>query len=777
MGLRGVENWLVNSMAHNILRSSTSSFRRKRTNTDDSRKEVFEAAKSGDSVLLNEVLKKLDNTERISVLGADLQCITVERRFLSVRRELPVTPLIVAVQDGNLDCVKVLLKYGADIEGRGDFMHILEDDFCPDPYKCCTPLFIAATCGNVEILRFLVENGGDVNAADDLGLTPLMAAVENQFLDAVIFLIDQGADVNLQDSSGLTALHHATEVSFDPLSCLIVKQLFNRGANINAVTKYDKRTPLMIASKNDNVSVVNFLLQNGANVALTGNNGWTALHFVVDKFNDSSEILMSLLNYGADVNAKSIDNETPLMVASRSSDVETVTLLIEQGAYVDLQDQKDNTALHNAVSSKSEEIVGTLLNAGASNLCNSEGMTPLLLGCSKGYVAMVENLIKQPEITKQQRINALELLGASVLIEECILENADLHDWKGFKYIKHGMIERFADPLHPLFKQEMEPVEAYQNRRECQTLEELTEIEGDRDAIIMESLIIKERIMGRNYMYEDLIAVIRNVAHYYEDHDLSSCIKLYRHAMKMAPKCDLSAVHDLSIITSALFNRLENGDLSKEEDFLDALDQTILDHVCEMQQKMTNEQDSYNHMLYLFDSLQELVFMISKFECADEGRLSSSALLFKTISNLNLRDYSNSDTILHQFAKHHGRHSSYSYSGAVKLLLNAGFNVNVINGHGDTALHIVATLKPSDDKIHLLTDMLQVLFDGGAHHDFVNNDGKTPMDMAETDEARMILSKRRKLELKCICARAVKRFGIPYLGLVPKILEKYISMH
>ena len=735
-------------MAHNSLRSSTSS-----TNTDDSRKEVFEAAKSGDSVLLNEVLKKLDNTERISVLGVDFQYIGES-----------VTPLIVAVRNGNLDCVKVLLKYGADIEERGDFMH---------NFKCCTPLFIAATCGNVEILRFLVENGANVNATDDFGLTPLMAAVENQFLDAVTFLIDQGADVNLQDSSGLTVLHYATEVSIDPSSCLIVKQLINRGANINAVTNDDKLTPLMLACKNKNVSVVNCLLQNGANVVLTSDNGWTALHFVVDGFNDSSEILRSLLNNGADVNARSVDNETPLMVASQSSDVETVTLLIEQGAYVDLQDEKYNTALHNAVSSNTEEIVGTLLNAGASNFCNSQGMTPLLLACCRGCVALVENLIKQPDITKEQRINALELLGASVLIEECILENADLHDWKGFKYIKHGMMERFADPSHPLFKQEMEPVEAYQNRRECQTLDELAEIEGDRDAIIMESLIIQERIMGS--IYEDLIAVIRNVARYYEDHDLSFCIKLYRHAMKTAPKCDLSAV-DLSIITSALFNRFENGDLSKEEDFLDVLDKTILDHDYEIQRKMTNEQDSWYDMLYLFDSLQKLVFMISKFECADEGRLSSSALLLKTISNLNLRD-GDSNTILHQFALHHGRCSSYSYSGAVKLLLNAGFNVNAINGNGDTALHIVATLKPSDDEIHLLTDMLQVLFDGGAHHDFVNNHGKTPMDMAGTDEARMILSERRKLELKCISARAVKRFGIPYLGLVPKILEKYISMH
>ena len=73
--------------------------------------------------------------------------------------------------------------------------------------------------------------------------------------------------------------------------------------------------------------------------------------------------------------------------------------------------------------------------------------------------------------------------------------------------------------------------------------------------------------------------------------------------------------------------------------------------------------------------------------------------------------------------------------------------------------------------------MLKVLFDGGVHHDFVNNDGKTPMDMAKTDVARMILSEKRKLELKCISTRAVKKFGIPYSGVVPKTLEKYISMH
>jgi len=40
---------------------------------------------------------------------------------------------------------------------------------------------------------------------------------------------------------------------------------------------------------------------------------------------------------------------------------------------------------------------------------------------------------------------------------------------------------------------------------------------------------------------------------------------------------------------------------------------------------------------------------------------------------------------------------------------------------------------------------MEVLLDGGAHHDFVNSSGKTAMDIAQTNEARRILSKREML--------------------------------
>ena len=156
----------------------------------------------------------------------------------------------------------------------------------------------------------------------------------------------------------------------------------------------------------------------------------------------------------------------------------------------------------------------------------------------------------------------------------------------------------------------------------------------------------------------------------------------------------------------------------------------------------------------------------------------------KTLCNVNPGD-GDGNTLLHQFVRYnincnYHRNKSCSHIGEVKFLINSGFNVNAINNRGDTPLHLAVYFYSwrNDALKQLEIDMLQLLIDKGAHHDFVNNDGKTPMDMANNNEACMILTEqRRKLELQCIAARAVKKLGIPYMGLVPKTLEKYISMH
>ena len=772
----------------------------------ENRTEVLKAVISGNAALLNEILQSLNSTERISVLAAQDYTDKVLEKKNVISIPCKTTPLIVAVQTGNLDCVKVLLNYKADIEEQGESFRYLV--FPPDDMwnvskfesaYTCPPLFLAAANGNLDILSYLFEQGANVNASssseytepwflpsefDDylpIWRTPLIVALTNGHNDAFTFLIDKGADVNLQDHVGYTALHHAVESrNFDAVSCLV-----HNGADVNLFTSINKHTPLMSACQFHNMDAINVLLNKGADVNLQDRDGKSALHFAC------SDICYWLIQNLADVNMCDNHNCTPLMQASSKSDVKKVAMLIENGAKVDLQDLNGNTALHHAMHNSyhsheyAPEICCALLTAKAStHLCNSQGWTPLLLASKNCIKSVVEILLKQPEVTKEQKANALELLGASLCLKSGTFPDVE----EGFNYIRLGMKVRYTDNSHPLLKQQVEPAEAYQKRRECQTLEELAEIEGDRNAIIMESLVIRERIIGANNV-ELLESIVCVAEHFYSKepgHFKRRSIPLYRYAIKITQGCIVerfeSAVSCLWHLTDVLY---ECKQYSDRELLLELLELTVF--LCENWPDYNGYYQSVWHIRYdeeevsLFDSVVVVIHMITKnLQNGEEGETYLNVLvLLRNLLRHNPRCRNDNGTLLH--VRMYGTEEIIvdilPSADTVKLLLNAGFNVNATDCDGDTPLHRAASLEPGDDLIHQVPEIMNALFYGGAHHDFVNNDGKTPMDMAKTDEARMILSERRKLELKCISARAFKKFGIPYLGVVPKTLEKYISMH
>ena len=138
----------------------------------ENRTEVLKAVISGNAALLNEILQSLNSTERISVLAAQDYTDKVLEKKNVISIPCKTTPLIVAVQTGNLDCVKVLLNYKADIEEQGESFRYLV--FPPDDMwnvskfesaYTCPPLFLAAANGNLDILSYLFEQGGNVNTS------------------------------------------------------------------------------------------------------------------------------------------------------------------------------------------------------------------------------------------------------------------------------------------------------------------------------------------------------------------------------------------------------------------------------------------------------------------------------------------------------------------------------------------------------------------------------------------------------------------------------------
>ena len=640
-------------------------------------------------------------------------------------------------------------------------------------------MFAAAAHGHVDVLSCLVEYGADVNTFTDDNYTPLMTACTSGCMSVVTFLIKHGANLDLHDNNGETALHHA--VKHD--ACDVVRCLVENGADVNALD-HGNCTPLMTASFHGHVNVISFLVEHGANMTVQDKNGETAIHHAVR--HDSCDAVKCLVGNGADVNAHTNDDRhhTPLMIATLHGHANVMNSLVEHGANTDLQDKNGKTALHYAVQyGKSIELAHKLLTLGASQLCNNQQLTPLLYASKECMISMVEELIKHPKCTKEQRIDALEFLGASLVTRKRGRETG-----RAFQYIKRGMEERFQDPFHLLLKQLVDPVEAYQGRKESQTLEELAQIEGDVNAIIMESLIIGERILGADH--PELLGPILDLADRYNclgNFDIS--VGLYRHAMKINQPPESVIESSIGTIT-ALCTMAERNLSPKPMVILQVLEETVLAYE-KQRQTQWREKCKKQDLLY---SLLRLLHLFAEVEYSEEDKSSMVAVLLQKLVSMDPRD-ERGNTLLHlsasegcaRFRIDHASPLKFPCPKTIKLLLNAGGNVNATNNYGETPLHKAVIFKPKNpfghrfnpvnDKLHLLTDMLEVLLDGRAHHDFVNNDGKTAMDVAATDEARRILSERKTLELKCIAARAVKKFGLPYLGVVPKTLEKYISMH
>ena len=89
------------------------------------------------------------------------------------------------------EIILFFLEQGARLEAAdGDYQTGIRDR---------TPLHYAAYfSGEAETAIVLIQAGANVNARDNSGHTPLMLAVEEQYIDIVNILLDAGANAKLK---------------------------------------------------------------------------------------------------------------------------------------------------------------------------------------------------------------------------------------------------------------------------------------------------------------------------------------------------------------------------------------------------------------------------------------------------------------------------------------------------------------------------------------------------------------------------------------------------
>jgi ankyrin repeat protein len=135
--------------------------------------------------------------------------------------------------------------------------------------------------------------------------------------------------------------------------------------------------------------MVRFLLGQGADASARDKGRWTLLHLAAREGSiDIAEA--SLADH--DVNLKSRDGYTPLILAACNGHVGMVQFLIQRGADVHAVDNLKYTALLDACEEGHAEVINVLVQHGV-DVNGEEPLRPLSFAATSGEVAAVQALL------------------------------------------------------------------------------------------------------------------------------------------------------------------------------------------------------------------------------------------------------------------------------------------------------------------------------------------------------------------------------------------------
>jgi ankyrin repeat protein len=260
-----------------------------------------------------------------------------------------------------------------------------------------TRLLAALRTGDLALVQSLTARRR-LRARFDGGLTPLMAVAHapRHRVDIAQVLLARGDDVLARDNGGWTALRHAAEAGAADLA----RFLLDHGAYAGE-EDLSGGGPLWAAVRTGDVELLRLLLERHAPANALNRYGQPVAFALISSRADpevKAEMLATLLQAGAHVQARGGDGSTLLLQACTANDFSLVRALLAHRADTREADSRGATALHRvaAVSSGGTEIVDALLDAGAeADRLDNAGATPLARAAESGNLAVATILLRR----------------------------------------------------------------------------------------------------------------------------------------------------------------------------------------------------------------------------------------------------------------------------------------------------------------------------------------------------------------------------------------------
>ena len=315
--------------------------------------------------------------ERLLGLGLDLQMVDADGRSVLHRA------VDVQVAKVDMELVKCVLEHGGLVDTADHYnmtcMHYAV-------LRCHEHLTIALHRAGFDINKKVARKAishrsttamsrNSISAprrcGEQHGLTPLHAAAFFGREDILPFIIDQGADVNAQDEYGHTPIHLALSRHLEGPR---VEDLWEDNVlQVEHVWEFeeDYTNQILSNARETRASIVEMLCEHPMiDLNVRNNHGKTPLHSIRYSEGYAEKMVELLVQKGADRTAADDKGRTPIHVAARAGDVQSLAILVKNPEDLNLRDKQGRSALHLAAQSGDAGTVLFVLQNAASPLGN-----------------------------------------------------------------------------------------------------------------------------------------------------------------------------------------------------------------------------------------------------------------------------------------------------------------------------------------------------------------------------------------------------------------------